>query len=238
MEKQEAITNVSQNSITSITMLNEKTKSTSNLLTVLLIILALIIIGLVIALIVVGVKLHKKKKDYNKLKDKYNELNNNYNQTDSFYSSRNDSLNDIFNVYQRLIQKTNVVNPNISKDSYKNVKQKVRSSTDLTDGTYDLITKAPVSYSDGYQCSFETDSRNYESGYYTDEEYDDLVYKLAAILNVNASLGVYENVPEISYHIKDKNTSLAMAALYNQISVWDWVNDYELLNQFRQNKYS
>ena len=234
MEKQQ-VTDISQNPIA---MSNEAKRSTSNLLTVLLIILALIIIGLVIALIVVGVKLHKKKKDYNKLKDQYNELNNNYNQTNSYYSSRNDSLNDIFNVFQRLIQKTNVVNPNISKDSYKNIKQKVKSSTDLTDGTYDLITKEPVSYRDGYQCSFETDTRNYESGYYTDEEYDDLVYKLSAILNVNASLGVYENVPEISYYIKDKNTSLAMAALYNQISIWDWVNNYELFNQFRQDKYS
>ena len=106
-----------------------------------------------------------------------------------------------------------------------------------TDGTYDLITKEPVSFGDGYQVSFETDSRNYESGYYTDEEYDDLVYKLAAILNVNASLGVYENNPEVSYHIKEKNTSLAMAALYNQISIWDWANDHEILNEFKQDKY-
>ena len=234
MEKQITVTEQSQNPIIQP---NYRPKSSCDWRTILLVLLTLIILGLVAALIVVGVKLHNKKKDYNELEDKYNQLNHNYNSTNDFYSKRNDSLNYIFDTYQRLIQTTNVVNPNISKDSYKNVKQIIKSSTNFTDGTYNLITKEPVSHNDGYQVSFETDSRNYESGYYTDKEYDDLVYKLAAILNVNASLGVYENNPEVSYYIKDKNTSLAMAALYNQISIWDWVNDDEILNEFKQDKY-
>ena len=234
MEKQIVVTDQSQNSILHS---NYKPKSSFDWRNILLILLTLIILGLVAALIVVGVKLHNKKKDYNKLEEKYNQLKNNYNSTNEFYSKRNDSLNYIFDAYQKLIQTTNVVNPNISKNSYKNVKQIIKSSKNLTDGTYNLITKEPVSHNDGYQVSFETDSRNYESGYYTDEEYDDLVYKLAAILNVNASLGVYENNPEVSYHIKEKNTSLAMAALYNQISIWDWANDHEILNEFKQDKY-
>ena len=28
-----------------------------------------------------------------------------------------------------------------------------------------------------------------------------------------------------------------MAALYNQISIWDWANDHEILNEFKQDKY-
>ena len=143
MEKQITVTEQSQNPIIQP---NYNPKSSCDWRNILLALLTLIILGLVAALIVVGVKLHNKKKDYNKLEDKYNQLNNDYNSTNDFYSKRNDSLNAIFDVYQRLIQTTNVVNHNVSKDSNKNVKQIIKSSTNLTDGTYDLITKEPVSF--------------------------------------------------------------------------------------------
>ena len=204
---------------------------------ILLSLLILIILGLIAGIIALAVKLHNKKDDYDELEEKYVNLRKEYNMTDSAFSKQNDSLNDIFDVYQKLIQETEIVNPNISKDSYTNVKEKVRSSNNLPDGTYDFVTKDEISFKDGYQVSFETDSRNYESGYYSNEQYDNLVYKLACLLNVNASLGVYETIPEISYHINDKNTSLTKAALFNQISVWDWENNYELLNDFHQDKY-
>ena len=51
-------------------------------------------------------------------------------------------------------------------------------------------------------------------------KYDDLVYKLASILNISANLGVYENNPEISFYVKEKNVSLAIAAFFNQKLIW------------------
>ena len=203
---------------------------------IILALLTLIILGLIAGIIALAVKLHKKKDDYDELEEKYVKLRNEYNLTDSTFSKHNDSLNDIFDVYQKLIQETEIVNPNISKDSYTNVAEKVSSSNNLTDGTYDFVTKEEISYKDGYQVSFETDSRNYESGYYSNEQYDNLVYKLACLLNVNASLGVYETIPEISYYIQNKSKALAIAALYNQISIWDWENDFEVFNDFHQDK--
>ena len=204
---------------------------------ILLALLILIILGLIAGIIVLAVKLHKKNDDYDELEEKYVKLRNEYNMTDSAFSKQNDSLFDLFDVYQKLIQETEIVNPNISKDSYTNVAEKVRSSNNLPDGTYDFVTKEEISFKDGYQVSFETDSRNYESGYYSNEEYDNLVYKLACLLNINASLGVYETIPEISYYIQNKTKALAIAALYNQISIWDWENDFEDFNDFHQDKY-
>ena len=203
---------------------------------ILLTLLILIILGLIAGIIALAVKLHNKKDDYDELEEKYVNLRKEYNMTDSAFSKQNDSLNDIFDVYQKLIQETEIVNPNISKDSYKNVAEKVRSSNNLPDGTYDFVTKEEISFKDGYQVSFETDSRNYESGYYSNEQYDNLVYKLACLLNVNASLGVYETIPEISYYIQNKTKALAIAALYNQKSIWDWENDFEVFNDFHQDK--
>ena len=213
-----------------------KKNSKCNFIAIILALLTLIILGLIAGIIALAVKLHKKKDDYDDLEEKYVKLGNEYNMTDSAFSKQNDSLNDIFDVYQKLIQETEIVNPNISKDSYTNVAEKVSSSNNLTDGTYDFVTKEEISYKDGYQVSFETDLRNYESGYYSNEQYDNLVYKLACLLNVNASLGVYETIPEISYYIQNKSKALAIAALYNQISIWDWENDFEVFNDFHQDK--
>ena len=221
----------------SLPPLPTKKNSKFNFMVILLALLILIILGLIAGIIVLAVKLHKKNDDYDELEEKYVKLRNEYNMTDSYFSKQNDSLFDLFDVYQKLIQETEIVNPNISKDSYTNVAEKVRSSNNLPDGTYDFVTKEEISFKDGYQVSFETDSRNYESGYYSNEEYDNLVYKLACLLNINASLGVYETIPEISYYIQNKTKALAIAALYNQISIWDWENDFEDFNDFHQDKY-
>ena len=214
-----------------------KKNSKCNFMAILLSLLTLIILCLIAGIIVLAVKLHKKKDDYDELEEKYVKLRNEYNMTDSTFSKHNDSLNDIFDVYQKLIQETEIINPKISKDNYINVAEKVGSSNNLPDGTYDFVTKKEITYKNGYQVSFETDSRNYESGYYSNEEYDNLVYKLACLLKVNTSLGVYETIPEISYYIQNKTKALAIAALYNQISIWDWENDFEVLNDFHQDKY-
>jgi len=228
------------------------------LLKLLVTVLSIIVIGLLIPLIIIAVKLYDKNKDYNKMEkkynqqsremekqyselieemeEKYNELLKNMTNSGNGYPSAeyNASLSNIFDVFQNLIRTTNVSNENIDREQYKDIKAEINSTINLTDGTYDLLTKEPIENKDGYQVSFETDDRNYQNGYYTDEEYDELIYKLAAILNVNASLGVYESIPEVSYYIKDENVAVAMAALFNQISIWDWKNDMEILNQFHQ----
>ena len=214
----------------------EPPKSKTNFLPIILILSIIIILGLLAAVITLAILLHKKRDDYDELEQKYISLNKNNTLMNQTYSNQNDSLYDIFYVYQKLIQKTNISNNQISRDSYHNVKDMIRNSKVLPDGTYDLITNEEVTFDKGYQVSFETDYRNYENDYYTDKEYDELVYKLACIFGVNASLGVYETIPEISYYIEDKDTALAIAALYNQISIWDWKEDFEILNQFRQDK--
>ena len=76
--------------------------------------------------------------------------------------------------------------------------------------TLDIVT-----YDKGYSVSFETYSRNSENAY-TNEEYDDIVYKLSCIFGVNANVGVYGNNPHISFYVEDKNLALAIAALFNQ----------------------
>ena len=216
--------------------LSTKNNSECNFMATLLALLILIILGLIAGIIVLAVKLDNKKDDYHYLVEKYVTLRNEYSMTNSTFSKQNNSLSDIFDVFQEMIQETEIINPNISKESYINVAENVRSSDNLPDGTYDFVTKEELSYKDGYQVSFETDSRNYESGYYTNKEYDDLVYKLACILNVNASIGVHQTIQGICYYIKNKTKALAIVALYNQISIWDWENDFEVFNDFYQAK--
>ena len=104
------------------------------------------------------------------------------------------------------------------------------------DGTYSYVDQKKISYPKGYHVSFETKTRYYEY-YYTDEEYDNLVYKLACLLGVNADLGVFNNFPMISFYIEDKQLALSIAALFNQQSIWDWSTNTIILNTLHQPKY-
>ena len=72
---------------------------------------------------------------------------------------------------------------------------------------------------------------------HSDEEYDNIVYKLASLFGVEANIEVYLNNPHISFHIEDLNISLSIAALFNQKSIWDWANKGEILNTFHQPKF-
>ena len=194
-------------------------KSPSFILKILLLILSLITFSLLVAVIVLGIKLKNKLNDYNDLEEQ------------NLYFKQ--SLINIFDIFQNLIKTTNITNQNIERKD--NVGEKIKLAHDLSDGTYDLDTFEEITdYSDGYQLAFETSERNYENGYYNDKEYDDLVYKIASILNISANLGVYDNNPEISYYVKDKNVSLAIAALFNQMSIWDWKYNKEVFNEFHQ----
>lgn len=107
------------------------------------------------------------------------------------------------------------------RENYTDVKSKVREMVGLEDGTYDFVTKEPIYLKEGYEVSFETYLRN-SLNYNSDEDYDNIVYKLSALFWINAQLGVYENNSIISYYFEDKNMSLAIAALFNQRTFWDW----------------
>ena len=124
----------------------------------------------------------------------------------------------------------------VYKDNYTNVKDKLKEAKGLEDGTYDFVTLKPLSFDKGYEVSFETYAKNSEN-YYSDEEFDNIVFKLSSLFGINANLGVYGGFPQISFYFEDKNMSLAIAALFNQQSVWDWANNNIILNTFHQPKY-
>ena len=94
----------------------------------------------------------------------------------------------------------------------------------------------PVSYGQGYQVAFETDSRNWNNSY-TDEEYADIVYNLASLVGLKPNFEVKDHKSKINFHIEDLNTSLSIAALFNQKSIYDWSNNCEIPNTFHQPEF-
>jgi hypothetical protein len=104
------------------TLKTEPPQSKTNFLPIILILSIIIILGLLAAVITLAVLLHKKRDDYNELEEQYISLNKNNTLMNQTYSNQNDSLYDIFYVYQKLIQKTNISNNQISRDSYHNLK--------------------------------------------------------------------------------------------------------------------
>ena len=192
---------------------NPKTKSSLYLT----IIFFLIIISLIITVIVLSIKLNNKSDDYKDLENKYKNQNN--------------TLNDIFHIIQNLISTTNITHNSINRDNYINVREQVKSAITLNEGTYDIASLKNVSYEKGYSVIFETPSRNSEN-YYSQEEYDNMVYKLSCLFGINAHIAVYENNPHISFYIEDKNLSFSMAALFNQKTIWDWEVSEDIPNPF------
>lgn len=202
----------------------------------LLIITIFILIISIVIIIILVVKLNDKTKKYDELKEKNDELNENYNKLNDKYSKQNDTLNDIFEAFQNFIFDSNISNAQFHKENYTNIKDILNSSKGLIDGTYDLVTKEPLDLKEGYQVAFETLSRNLDN-YYTDEEYDNIVYKLSCLIGANADIGVYNNNPHISFYVKNLNLSLSLAALFNQKSIWDWNKSDEIFNTFHQPKF-
>ena len=182
------------------------------------------------------------------IKDKYEELNNTKTDLENQYSNQNSTLNDRFNALQNFISIANIVNSQFSKDEYQNVKEKLELAMTFEDGTYAFniaeveahaqatftsTEHDPVSYPQGYQVAFETDSRNWEN-YYTDEEYDDIVYNLASLVGVEPNIDVKDYKSKISFHIEDLDTSLSIAALFNQEYIYNWANETYIPNGFYQ----
>ena len=203
---------------------------------ILLIITILICIILIVAIVILSIKLANKSRELEDLKNKYDTQEKTLNDLSAQYKNQNRTLNDIFNLFQNLILKTEITHPEIKKEDYKNVTEKVVSAKGLNDGTYDFVTMEPLNFEKGYSVAFETLSRNSEN-YYSEEEYNNIVYKLSALLGSNANIGVYGENPHISYYVEDKNISLSIAALFNQQSVWDWSIGNIILNTFHQPEF-
>ena len=178
----------------------------------------------------------------NELKD----VKNDYEQLESQYSDQNNTLNDRFNSLQNVILTANLNNSNFSKDDYQNVIEKLESAKEFEDGRYDFnfnefeaqatftsTIPNPVIYKQGYQVAFETDSRNWEN-YYTVEDYVDIVYNLASLVGVEPNIDVKDYKSKISFHIEDLDTSLSIAALFNQEYIYNWANETYIPNGFYQ----
>lgn len=94
----------------------------------------------------------------------------------------------------------------------------------LPNGTYDIRTFAPVTYESGYQVTFCQVGDSY-----SDTEFALHISRfLVETDDYRISAGVYGNA-EISFNVPDKDTAIALAHAYNQISIWDWANGREIL---------
>lgn len=107
---------------------------------------------------------------------------------------------------------------------HKRAVQELNSSK-YEDGTYDIATKKPVSYDDGYQVTFCQIGDNY-----SDIEYARKVNEcLERSSDGKTCAGKFEGTPEISFHFADRATAIAYARANNQISIWDWKNGDQIL---------
>ena len=87
---------------------------------------------------------------------------------------------------------------NSTRAQFKNMIEIKKNFTIDDDGTYDILTHESIDFDRGYQVSFE---REYDD--YTNEEYDELAYKMALMSDMHAYLGVYDSSPELSFHFED-----------------------------------
>ena len=111
----------SDNSKNQLYTSNDKLQSL--ILRISLLILSLIMICLLVAVIVLGIKLKNKQNDYNDLEEQ------------NFYLKQ--SLINIFDVFQNLINTINIKNKNIKRKD--NVGKKIKLTHYLSDGTYDKL---------------------------------------------------------------------------------------------------
>lgn len=91
------------------------------------------------------------------------------------------------------------------------------------DGTYELMTGEEVSFTSGFQVSFET-----LEDAYTPEQYNDLVERLHKAYG-RVYLGVYQGHTELSLRIHDFEKAVKVGQLFKQYSIWDWKQQKEIV---------
>lgn len=95
------------------------------------------------------------------------------------------------------------------------------------DGTYSIKTGKAISFTKGYQVSFETT----ETYKLTNNEYNQIIKRLEKLLNTSACVGVYCGSVEISFHTDSKKIALLIAREFNQYSIWHWEKMQEIKNK-------
>lgn len=98
-----------------------------------------------------------------------------------------------------------------------NYKKTLERYSTWSDGTYDLETGKSISYDTGFQVSFQQTSDSYSQ-----EEYNEIVYKLADTTESMPHVGVFKKDPEISFHCLDEGKVMKIMKEYNQHSAVAW----------------
>ena len=99
------------------------------------------------------------------------------------------------------------------------------SKNKYEDGTYDISNYKEVSYEDGYQVTFCQIGDTYSA-----KEYNEKVNEFLSLTSDGrVSAGKFEGTTEISFNIMDRETAISLAKKYNQISVWDWRDNGEII---------
>ena len=116
-------------------------------------------------------------------------------------------------------------------EKYHNLKEKKHHFKKREDGTYDMHSNKKINFNKGFQVSFET---NFDS--YSHKEYDEIAYKMSLMSDNHFYLGVYDSTPEMSFYFHDFELANVISIIFNQKSIWDWVNNDEIINQFHEER--
>lgn len=114
-------------------------------------------------------------------------------------------------IYTKLKERHDGIIKRLSEDTYPS-------------GTYDMETLKQINYNEGYQVTFSQIGDNYSN----DEYYSLCKEFLKFSIDGKVCAGKFEGTPEVSFNVKDKDTAIALAQKYNQISIWDWRNADEI----------
>ena len=147
----------------------------------------------------------------------------------SMSTNNEEYMNILIEKLKRYIFSHNIERPDNPKSKYNKVREKIFNFKEIVDGTYDLYSHEIMHFNNGYQVSFET---FYDS--YTDEEYEEIVYKMSLMSDNSCYIGVYGSKPEISFYFENYELANVIAILFNQISIWDWRKDREIFNKFHK----
>ena len=117
--------------------------------------------------------------------------------------------------------------PEAPKEKYHNLKIRKENFTKEEDGTYDMHSHEKISFNSGYQVSFET---KFDS--YSNKEYDEIAYKMSLMSDNKVYLGVYDSIPEMSFHFEDFELANVISIIFNQKCIWSWKNNNEIYNRY------
>lgn len=94
-----------------------------------------------------------------------------------------------------------------------------KMSRQQADGTYDLVTGEKVTFTKGYQMSFERPGMS-------EDKVNELADFFAHTLCLPLYVGVWEGTREVSVHLEhwEEREALLLAKVWNQDAIWDWKN--------------